>query len=36
MKKNRLFKGIALAAAVTLFAGFAGGCGTKKNTTTGI
>ncbi len=36
MKKNRLFKGIALAAAVTLFAGFAGGCGTKKNTTTAM
>lgn len=31
MKKNRLFKGIALAAAVALCAGLAGGCSTKEN-----
>lgn len=36
MKKNRLFKGIALAAAITLFAGAVAGCGTKKSTTTAM
>ncbi len=36
MKKSRWFKGIALAAAAVMFAGMAGGCGTKGVTTTSM